>query len=385
MPANPARNGRGAHRKPRRLGRARLKPNAHHRHGRLRNRDGWLTKKTLDGCTTLQMRWAMVHIYMLEGVRGWTAVARRFRELFPGACRGVGSKRHTCRRVVQLWLQTGDVYPRFFKPPGHRGGGPKLTAAVMNFIELHVEAHPDMYVNHDLVPLLRKLLVLPRLSHSAVYEAVRRLGFTRKALRRVNREKNPVMVGLFLQRMAMHPHHRGVYGFDESACDSHTLWKRFGYALEGRGAEAVGDLRKGTRFSVLALTSYTGLVGLWLKQGSFKAHDMVEVVTEMAQLLPAGSTTLCDNAIVHHHPRLRAIMWRAGIAMEFTLPYCPEFQPTECFFSSMKTALRRYSDYFQQLKEEHGDAGTRLAIRLAATSVPNSAFEGWWRKCGYTV
>lgn len=112
---------------------------------------------------------------------------------------------------------------------------------------------------------------------------------------------------------------------------------------------------------------------------------MVQVTAEIAQLLPAGSTTLCDNAIVHRNPRLRAVLAAAGIAMEFTPPYCPEFQPTECFFSSMKAALRRYSDYFHQLREDHGDAGTRLAIRLAATSVPSSAFAGWWRKCGYTV
>jgi hypothetical protein len=138
----------------------------------------------------------------------------------------------------------------------------------------------------------------------------------------------------------------------------------------------------------LALTSCTGLINLWIKEGSFKAHDMEEVAAEMAVLLPGRSTTLCDNAIVHHNPRIRTILAQAGIATEFTPPYCPEFQPTECFFSSMKAALRRYSGYFQQLREEHGDggdAGARLAIRLAAMSVPNNAFKGWWRKCGYTV
>jgi hypothetical protein len=75
MPALAARDGREVHRKLQR---------APPTYGRLRNRDSWLTKKTLDSYTTLQMWWAIVHIYMLEGVHVWTAVARRFRELFLG-------------------------------------------------------------------------------------------------------------------------------------------------------------------------------------------------------------------------------------------------------------------------------------------------------------
>ena len=381
----PAFDGRGAQRQPRRLVKARMGPLVQHRHGRVRKRDCWLTKKTMHGCTTLQLRWAIVHIYQIEGLRGWAAIGRRFQELFPGACRGVGSKRNTCQRVVQLWLRTGHVCPGFFKSEGDRGGGPKITAAVLDFIALHAKANPAMYVRHDLVPLLRGMLQLPGLSESAVYAAMHMLGFTHKSLRRINREKNPEMIGLFMHRMGLRPHHRDLFCFDESACDGHTLWKRYGWSLEGLRSEAGGDLRKGTRFSVLALTSCTGLINLWIKEGSFKAHDMEEVAAEMAVLLPGGSTTLCDNAIVHHNPRIRTILAQAGIAMEFTPPYCPEFQPTECFFSSMKAALRRYSGYFQQLREEHGDAGARLAIRLAAMSVPNNAFKGWWRKCGYIV
>ena len=37
----------------------------------------WLTKTGFGGATTLQMRWLIVRIYALEGVRGWNKVARR--------------------------------------------------------------------------------------------------------------------------------------------------------------------------------------------------------------------------------------------------------------------------------------------------------------------
>lgn len=148
----PAFDGRGAQRQPRRLVKARMGTLVQHRHGRVRKRDCWLTKKTMHGCTTLQLRWAIVHIYQIEGLRGWAAIGRRFQELFPGACRGVGSKRNTCQRVVQLWLRTGHVCPGFFKSEGDRGGGPKITAAALDFIALHAKANPAMYVRHDLVP-----------------------------------------------------------------------------------------------------------------------------------------------------------------------------------------------------------------------------------------
>lgn len=231
----------GGPRQSRRQARAGRGPLVQRRHGRVRTRDCWLTKKTLDGCTPLQMRWAIVHIYQAEGVRGWSAIARRYKELFPGACRGVRSKRNTCERVVQLWRRTGDVCPGFYKREGGRRGGPKITAAVLDFIELHAKAHPAMYVSHDLVPLLRRMLRLPSLSESAVYAAMNMLGFTHKSLRRINREKNPEMIGLFLCRMGLRAHHRDVFCFDESAVDGHTLWMRFGWALEGTRAEAVPD------------------------------------------------------------------------------------------------------------------------------------------------
>jgi hypothetical protein len=84
----------------------------------------------------------------------------------------VGSKRNTCQRVVQLWLRTGHVCPGFFKSEGDRGGGPKITAAGLDFIALHTKANLAMYVRHDLVPLLRGMLQLPGLSESAVYAAM---------------------------------------------------------------------------------------------------------------------------------------------------------------------------------------------------------------------
>ena len=59
----------GGPRQSRRQARAGRGPLVQRRHGRVRTRDCWLTKKTLDGCTPLQMRWAIVHIYQAEGVR----------------------------------------------------------------------------------------------------------------------------------------------------------------------------------------------------------------------------------------------------------------------------------------------------------------------------
>ena len=60
----------------------------------------WLTKTGFGGATTLQMRWLIVRIYALEGVRGWNKVARRFRTLAPTSQRS----RQTCARIVRLWL-----------------------------------------------------------------------------------------------------------------------------------------------------------------------------------------------------------------------------------------------------------------------------------------
>jgi hypothetical protein len=262
-----------------------------------------------------------------------------------------------------------------------------MTEDVMAFVELHMQRHSNAYVNQDLTPLLRKLLNRPTLSEAAVYDAVRRLGITHKGIRRINAERCQHKIGLYLERMCLRPHHRDTYCFDEAACDGHTLWRRFGWALEGTRAEAIGDLRKGIRYSVLALTSCRGLVQviIWIKRGGFKAHDILEVVKEMAQILPAGSLVLCDNCIIHHSPPVRRTLAAAGIGMEFTPPYCPEYQPTENFFSSMKANLRLNSKYYRQLHDEHGEAGRKMAIRMAAMAVPQEHYSQWWHNCGMNI
>ena len=77
----------------------------------------WLTKTGFGGATTLQMRWLIVRIYALEGVRGWNKVARRFRTLAPTSQRSG----KTCARIVRLWLRTGDVWPAHRKAVRSRG------------------------------------------------------------------------------------------------------------------------------------------------------------------------------------------------------------------------------------------------------------------------
>jgi hypothetical protein len=176
---------------------------AHVRGGRKRARRCYLTKKTFEGTTTLQMRWEIVNLYAYEGVRGWAELSRRFSALHPRSPR----QSKTCHRVVNLWKATGDVWPRSSAGSGpgqgHRRFARHMTEDVMTFIQMHVRLHPAAYINRDLVPLLRELLDRPTLSEAAVYDAVRRLGITHKGIRRINSEKCPTKIGLFTERMAI--------------------------------------------------------------------------------------------------------------------------------------------------------------------------------------
>ena len=69
---------------PRRLAATNTAPVAHVRGGRKRARRSYLTKKTFEGITTLQMRWEnIVNLYAYQGVRGWAELCRRFSALHP--------------------------------------------------------------------------------------------------------------------------------------------------------------------------------------------------------------------------------------------------------------------------------------------------------------
>ena len=61
---------------PRRLAATNTAPVAHVRGGRKRARRSYLTKKTFEGITTLQMRWEIVNLYAYQGVRGWAELSR---------------------------------------------------------------------------------------------------------------------------------------------------------------------------------------------------------------------------------------------------------------------------------------------------------------------
>lgn len=182
----------------------------------------------------------------------------------------------------------------------------------------------------------------------------------------------------------MHPNHNKFICADEAACDGKDLWRIFGYSPEGEACCQLGDLKRGTRYSVLIFLSYEGLRDVVVKERGFKADDTLTVVRHMGKngLLQAGETLLWDNCNIHHDFRVTDVLRHYGVNVEFTPPYAPEWQPCENFFAFMKGDLKRRPEKYDQLEEKYGRA---FAIRMAAVNVPQRHAASWFRNCGPIV
>jgi hypothetical protein len=64
------------------------------------SRAQWSTKTSMGGYTPPLVRWRIIHYYSVENITQWTALAKRLH----AGLYDLRRNRHTCKRIVQLWL-----------------------------------------------------------------------------------------------------------------------------------------------------------------------------------------------------------------------------------------------------------------------------------------
>ncbi|THU96645.1 hypothetical protein K435DRAFT_664092 [Dendrothele bispora CBS 962.96] len=91
------------------------------------------------------------------------------------------------------------------------------------------------------------------------------------------------------------------------------------------------------------------------------------------------SVILMDNARVHHSDAVTELVYSRGCQILYLPPYCPQYQPIELAFSTIKSHLKRWGLHMY-------DAGVGMFFELyhACTMVikPEMTW-GWFRHCGY--
>jgi transposase len=91
--------------------------------------------------------------------------------------------------------------------------------------------------------------------------------------------------------------------------------------------------------------------------------------------LAPGDVIVLDNARLHHDPRVRPLVERAGLQLEYLPPYSPDLNPIEPAWSIVKKVLRAAAPR------------TAQALRRVAQYAPRRVRRGhcleWFRHAGY--
>ena len=95
--------------------------------------------------------------------------------------------------------------------------------------------------------------------------------------------------------------------------------------------------------SIMSTISIAGLSYNFIKEGTIKAHDFVEYINQMIEIMKSSWDIkneeiglILDNCAVHSAKETLKYMKEAKINVYFIPPYCPELAPIEKYLSILK-------------------------------------------------
>ena len=144
---------------------------------------------------------------------------------------------------------------------------------------------------------------------------------------------------------------------DESAANSRTMDRKYGWSPIGKPARGVQALRREKRWSLLPAYTVEGyLPGFLIAQGSVTGemfYDWLKYsVLPYCQPYPAPrSVIVMDNASTHHSPKVRELIESVGCRLEYLPPYSPDFNPIECSFHDLKSYIKRHRQEAQYCED----------------------------------
>ncbi len=149
------------------------------------------------------------------------------------------------------------------------------------------------------------------------------------------------------------------------------------YGWSPRGEQAVIARRtKGKRLNLIGGMALDGERGLMEVDGSVNKERIAEFMTEHLVLNP-GDIVVMDNASVHTALLVREAIEGRGASVLYLPPYCPEFNPIEHLWSTLKAGLRAAgSRAWSELRTQVAE----LWRDMDAAFFPN-----WVENCGYAT
>lgn len=306
-------------------------------------------------------------------------------------CCLLGVKKSLVYQSLQYYCHFGcahNIYAR-------TGGRPRtLNHGDLKYITALIRRRPCMYLDEiqDQLANSRGAAV----SVTTIYQALRRMSYTRKRVSAVALERNEEARNVFMNQMADLVTNLDQLMFvDESARNRRTSARQWGWSLLGRKCVrrrffVRGSVFLSSRYSPLRVCLYYSFCYLANRFLGIVTHDIIHGSVNSTrffdflqnQVIPVTnpypgprSILVLDNCSIHHAEAVRELVEDdAGCKLVYLPPYSPDFNPIEEAFSAIKAFLHHHC-YDQLLS----------VMDRACHSITGTAAEGFFRSCGYVV
>jgi transposase len=224
-------------------------------------------------------------------------------------------------------------------------------------------------------------------STSTVGRFLKRLGWNRKAIRRISRTQNQEYREIYKRRMSKWTAEKLVF-LDESLFNEMTGWRYRGYAPIGVEGRYSGNVTRGETWSITAVMTLAGYLPCTkVKKGYMTTGEVVSFLQD--DLLPAvrehfGGSHVCivlDNCSAHCDSQIRDVIERAGHSLEYLPPYSPDYNPIELTFSVLKAWIRKW---FWRKREACADFGDFLHMAIRESRCDRFAAKQFRHSAGGT-
>ncbi len=102
------------------------------------------------------------------------------------------------------------------------------------------------------------------------------------------------------------------------------------------------DLRIQTQAMISAISAERGLEGYYIHPRSIKTEHFVDFVKELAEKNKGAPFSLfLDNLTVHKAKESKALFEQLNITEIYNVPYCPQFNGIESYFSLVKAQYKK--------------------------------------------
>ena len=180
------------------------------------------------------------------------------------------------------------------------------------------------------------------ISQSTVSRKLKKMGITRKQLTLVPIERNTVerinqrrMYSLEISRIS----DENLIFLDETGFSEHTT-REYGYSPAGNKAYVNVPANRKRDKSLLCAINKEGVIGYELKEGSYNGESFIGFINRV--IVPyfyehPTSILIMDNARIHKTQPVLSALVSGNIRYKFNVPYSPELNPIEEFFSMVKS------------------------------------------------